>query len=48
MRNSGGLGVRVTPELTVEGGFLYNIRRTFWGGDRQAIVTGLRWQPKGN
>lgn len=46
VRNSGGLRVRVTQELTVEGGYLYDIRRTVWGGDRQAIVTAVRWTPK--
>jgi hypothetical protein len=46
VRNSGGLRVRVTPQLTVEGGYLYDIRREFWGGDRRALVTGVRWHPK--
>ena len=46
VRNSGGLLFRLTPRLTVEGGYSYDIRRTFWGGDRQAIVTAIRWQPK--
>ncbi len=45
-RNSGGLRVRVSPQLTVEGGYLFDSRRTFWGGDRQAIVTAIRWQPE--
>ena len=43
-RNSGGLRVRVSPKLSIEGGYLFDYRRTFWGGDRQAIVTAIRWQ----
>lgn len=45
VRNSGGLRCRVTPHWTVEGGYLYDIRRTAWGGHRQALVTAIRWQP---
>jgi hypothetical protein len=43
-RNSGGLRVRVSPQLTIEGGYLFDYRRTAWGGNRQAIVTAIRWQ----
>ena len=45
-RNSGGLRVRVSPQLSFEGGYLFEIRRTAWGGNRQAIVTAIRWQQR--
>jgi len=46
-RNSGGLWVQLSKELLLEATYLYDSRRTFWGGDRQAVVTMLRWTPKG-
>jgi Protein of unknown function (DUF2490) len=46
VRNSGGLRLRVSAAVVVEGGYLYDIRRSLWGGDRQAIVTGVRFEPK--
>lgn len=45
-RNSGGLRMRITQQLTVEAGYLYDNRRLAWGGNRQAIVTSVRWVPK--
>ena len=45
-RNSGGLSFRLSPVLTMDVSYLYEIRRTFWGGDRQSIVTSLRWTPQ--
>jgi hypothetical protein len=45
-RNSGGLAVRLSPEWLLEAAYLYDTRRTFWGGDRQAVVTSFRWTPK--
>ena len=45
MRNSGGLRYTVSPHLALEAGYLYDLRRTFWGGDRQALVTAIRWNP---
>lgn len=44
VRNSGGLRMRLSPHVIVEAGLLYDIRRTFWGGDRFAILTGIRYQ----
>jgi len=44
VRNSGGLRMRLSPAVTLEAGYLYDIRRTFWGGDRSAIVTALKFQ----
>jgi hypothetical protein len=44
-RSSGGLRIRVVPTVFVEVGGLYDFRQTEWGGDRAAIVTGLRWNP---
>ncbi len=46
VRNSGGLRVKVNGQITLEGGYLYDVRRAFWGGHRQAIVTAVRWTPK--
>jgi hypothetical protein len=45
VRNSGGLRIRLTKRVTFEGGYLYDIRRTFWGGDRSAIVTAIQFRP---
>ena len=45
-RNSGGLSLRLNSELSMDVSYLYDSRRTFWGGDRQSIVTSLRWNPK--
>jgi hypothetical protein len=47
MRNSGGLRVVVSPKVAFEVGYLYDVRRTVWGGDRQAIVTEISFQPGG-
>lgn len=44
VRNSGGLRMRVTGQLTVEAGYLFDFRRAAWGGNRQAIVTAVKWQ----
>lgn len=44
-RNSGGMSLRINDEFSVEVSYLYDIRRTFWGGDRQAVVTSMRWTP---
>ena len=43
-RNSGGIRLRLGAGTTLEAGYVYDIRRTFWGGDRQAVVTSLRFQ----
>lgn len=45
-RNSGGLSVRLSPELSMDVSYIYDSRRAFWGGDRQALVTSMRWNPK--
>lgn len=42
-RNSGGLRMRINSQLTVEAGYLYDNRRREWGGNRQAIVTAVRF-----
>ena len=44
VRNSGGLRMRVTARLMVEAGYLFDFRRSAWGGNRQAIVTAVKWQ----
>jgi hypothetical protein len=44
VRNSGGLRMRLSPAVTLEAGYLHDIRRTAWGGDRSAIVTALKFQ----
>ncbi|MBM3814097.1 MAG: DUF2490 domain-containing protein [Acidimicrobiia bacterium] len=44
VRNSGGLRIRLSPVMTLEAGYLYDIRRASWGGDRSAIVTALKFQ----
>ena len=44
VRNSGGLRMRVTGQLTVEAGYLFDFRRAAWGDNRQAIVTAVKWQ----
>jgi len=43
LRNSGGLRWEIDKGLTLELGYLYDTRRTSWGGDRQALVTSLRF-----
>ena len=45
-RNSGGLSCRLSSQVTLDVSYLYETRRTFWGGDRQAIVTSVRWTPQ--
>jgi hypothetical protein len=45
-RNSGGMRLRINQQLTVEAGYLYDNRRVAWGGNRQALVTTVRWVPK--
>jgi len=45
-RNAGGAVVQISPETTLEVSYLYDTRRTFWGGDRQALVTSIRWNPR--
>jgi hypothetical protein len=45
MRNGGGLSFRFNSGIVFEAGYLYDIRRTFWGGDRSAIVTSLKFPP---
>lgn len=42
-RNMGGVRWQVSPRVTAELSYCYDIRRTVWGGDRQAIVTSLRF-----
>lgn len=42
MRNSGGLRIRLSSFVHLEASYLYDVRRTVWGGDRQALVTGIR------
>jgi hypothetical protein len=42
-RTSGGLRWQATPTMTIEVGYLYDVRRTAWGGDRQAVVTSVRF-----
>lgn len=42
VRNSGGLRLRLNEWVVLEMAYLYDIRRTVWGGDRQAVITGLR------
>ena len=43
-RNGGGLRFRLSNRMGAEVGFLYDFRQTEWGGDRAALVTGLRYQ----
>ena len=43
VRNSGGLRFQLTPHTMLEAGYLYDIRRTIYGGDRSAIVTTFRY-----
>ena len=45
MRNSIGIRTSLSPRLSFEAGILYDLRRESWGGDRIALVTGLRYQP---
>lgn len=45
-RNSGGFSIRLSDELSMDVSYLYDLRRTYWGGDRQSIVTSMRWTPK--
>ena len=45
MRNSIGIRTRVSAKVSVETGVLYDLRRTAWGGDRIALVTGVRYDP---
>lgn len=45
-RNSGGLSFRLSPVASLDVSYLYDTRRTFWGGDRQSIVTSIRWTPQ--
>jgi hypothetical protein len=44
-RQSGGASIRLSEEMSMDVSYLYDIRRAFWGGDRQAIVTSVRWTP---
>lgn len=44
-RNSGGMSIRINGEFSVEVSYLYDTRRVAWGGDRQAVVTSMRWTP---
>ncbi|MBL8178887.1 MAG: DUF2490 domain-containing protein [Bryobacterales bacterium] len=43
-RSSGGLRVRLNAMMTMEASYLYDIRRTVWGGDRSAIVTSITFR----
>lgn len=45
-RNSAGLQMRLNEHLTMDVSYLYDTRRTFWGGDRQSIVTSMKWTPR--
>jgi hypothetical protein len=45
-RNSGGLSVRLNDQFNLDLSYLYDLRRTFWGGNRQSIVSSIRWNPK--
>lgn len=45
-RQSGGLTVQISEQLSMDASYVYDTRRTFWGGDRQAIVTSVRWKPR--
>jgi hypothetical protein len=45
-RNSGGLSIRLNDEMSMDVSYLYDTRRAFWGGDRQSIVTSMRWNPR--
>lgn len=42
VRASGGMRFRLSPNTSFEAGYLYDCRRTFWGGDRHALVTAFR------
>lgn len=46
-RSGGGVRWRISPEIWVEGGALYDVRRFSWGGDRIAIVTSVKYEPRG-
>ena len=43
VRNSVGLRFPIGSQSKLEIGYLYDYRRQVWGGDRQAIVTSLRF-----
>jgi len=43
-RNTGGIRVHLSPQVTLEAGYVYDFRSAAWGGNRQAIVTALRFQ----
>ncbi|MBK5295001.1 MAG: DUF2490 domain-containing protein [Acidobacteriia bacterium] len=43
VRNSGGIRFQLSPNTILETGYLYDIRRTVYGGDRSAIVTTFRY-----
>jgi Protein of unknown function (DUF2490) len=45
-RNSGGLTFRLSAVAMLDVGYLYDSRRAFWDGDRQSIVTSIRWTPQ--
>ena len=45
-RNSGGVSFRLSPVASMDVSYLYDSRRAFWGGDRQSIVTSVRWTPQ--
>ena len=43
-RSSGGIRVRVSASMTFEASYLYDVRRTVWGGDRSAIQTSIQFR----
>ncbi|MBM3758831.1 MAG: DUF2490 domain-containing protein [Acidobacteria bacterium] len=45
-RNSGGVMMRLNDQLSLDVSYLYDVRRTFWGGDRQSVVTSMKWTPR--
>lgn len=44
LRNGAGVQFSIGSQTTVEVGYLYDSRRQVWGGDRQAIVTSVRFR----
>jgi hypothetical protein len=43
VRTSGGLRFPLSSQVSAEVGYVFDCRRSIWGGDRHAIVTGLRY-----
>jgi len=43
-RHTAGWRVRPLPQVQFEAGYVYDVRTAYWGGNRQAIITVMRYQ----